>query len=783
MKKFFWLLMLCICAFEKPFAQNFTLDEIMSGNEFVGFLPENALWSDDGSRICFRWNPDGKAVSQWYAVKFENGKIASKPSKMTASEVLEFVPEAGNFSKDFSQKVFAKNVDIFLWQKGKILRAITNTNAYESNPVFVRNEKAVAYQSGNNIFVFDLQTGLTEQITDFVSGKEKKSKPASKEEEFLQKQQAELFEIVRLRESREKERQSLNDAFKPQRPKKIYLADYGISFLNISPDVKKIVFGLSDYGNAKPTEIHHWVTKDGFTENRKAREKVGFSEEKHSFGLYLPERDTVIYPNFTDLEGIYDNPAYFSEYGRELTAKEPRPVTVNAAYFSPDSRFCVILVRSLDSKDRWVASVNLENGELRTLDRQRDEAWVGGPGIENWFSSVGTAGFMPDGKHFYFQSEKTGFSHLYAVEVETGKVKQLSSGKFEIHEAEISKTGKHWFVTANKEHPGEYHLYKMPVFGGELEKITSKTGMHEVSLSPDEKYLVFRYSDAVTPWEVYFAENKPNSPYTQITFSQTEKFKAQKFIKPEVTTFTATDGAQVHTRIYRGENADGRGVIFVHGAGYLQNAHKGWSTYFREFLFHQFLAAKGYTVMDMDYRGSKGYGRDWRTGIYRHMGGKDLSDHVDGARFLTEKYGVNPQKIGIYGGSYGGFITLMAMFNHAKTFRAGAALRAVTDWAHYNHQYTSNILNTPVLDPKAFERSSPINFASGLEGRLLICHGLIDDNVQPQDVVRLAQKLIELRKENWEFAVYPVEPHGFQEAASWADEYKRIFKLFEETLK
>jgi dipeptidyl aminopeptidase/acylaminoacyl peptidase len=227
----------------------------------------------------------------------------------------------------------------------------------------------------------------------------------------------------------------------------------------------------------------------------------------------------------------------------------------------------------------------------------------------------------------------------------------------------------------------------------------------------------------------------------------------------------------------------GPAVIFVHGAGYLQNAHHWWSSYFREYMFHNLLADKGYTVLDIDYRGSAGYGRDVRTGIYRFMGGKDLSDHIDGAKFLVESHGVDAKKIGIYGGSYGGFITLMAMFTEPDVFAAGAALRSVTDWAHYNHPYTANILNTPVEDSIAYRKSSPIYYAEGLKGALLICHGMIDTNVHFQDVVRLAQRLIELKKENWEMAVYPLEDHGFVEPSSWTDEYRRILKLFEDNLK
>jgi dipeptidyl aminopeptidase/acylaminoacyl peptidase len=221
----------------------------------------------------------------------------------------------------------------------------------------------------------------------------------------------------------------------------------------------------------------------------------------------------------------------------------------------------------------------------------------------------------------------------------------------------------------------------------------------------------------------------------------------------------------------------------VHGAGYLQNAHKWWSSYYREYMFHNFLVSQGFTVLDIDYRASAGYGRDWRTAIYRHMGGIDLTDQIDGTKFLIDSIGIDKNKIGIYGGSYGGFITLMALFKYPGVFKCGAALRSVTDWAHYNHGYTSNILNTPIEDSIAYKRSSPIYFAGGLQDRLLMLHGMYDTNVQFQDVVRLSQRLIELKKERWDLAVFPVEDHGFKENSSWLDEYRRIYQLFLDHLK
>jgi dipeptidyl aminopeptidase/acylaminoacyl peptidase len=290
---------------------------------------------------------------------------------------------------------------------------------------------------------------------------------------------------------------------------------------------------------------------------------------------------------------------------------------------------------------------------------------------------------------------------------------------------------------------------------------------------------------------VWWQESIPGAQARQVTRTVSEEFAALPWVAPEVVEVPSSHvDRPIYARLYvppgqAGLDAQGRrpAVVFIHGAGYLQNAHHGWSSYFREFMFHTLLAQRGYVVLDMDYRASAGYGRDWRTAIYRHMGGPEVEDLEDGVRYLVERHGVDPARVGAYGGSYGGFLTLMAMFTRPELFAAGAALRPVTDWAHYNHPYTANILNTPELDPEAYERSSPIEYAAGLAKPLLICTGMLDDNVFFQDSVRLAQRLIELEKTDWEVAMYPVEPHGFREPSGWLDEYRRILALFERHLK
>ena len=487
------------------------------------------------------------------------------------------------------------------------------------------------------------------------------------------------------------------------------------------------------------------------------------------------------------IPGIRDLPDYVKDYPQkfEQQIKEPpaRPVVIGDISWSPNGTYAILDIRSQDNKDRWLMMFDPKAAKLKLIDRQRDEAWIGGPGTGG-FSGTNT-GWITENT-FWFQSEITGYSHLYTVNVENGEKKALTSGKYEVQQAELSKDKKYFYITTNEVHPGEQQFYRLPVTGGKAERITTMTGANQVTISPDEKYIAILYSYSNKPWELYLQENKPGGKVEQITTkAMSDEFKSYPWRDPEIITFTARDGVQVPARIYKPATpAPGKpAVLFVHGAGYLQNAHKWWSYYFREFMFNNLLADNGYYVMDIDYRASAGYGRDWRTAIYRHMGGKDLDDNVDGVNYLVKTYGVDPKRVGLYGGSYGGFITLMALFTTPDVFAAGAALRPVTDWANYNHGYTSAILNEPYNDSLAYRRSSPIYFAEGLKSHLLICHGMVDVNVHFQDAVKLTQRLIELGKDNWEIAPFPMEDHGFVEPSSWTDEYKRIFKLFETELK
>ncbi len=466
-----------------------------------------------------------------------------------------------------------------------------------------------------------------------------------------------------------------------------------------------------------------------------------------------------------------------------------RPVRFTEPVWSDDGRRLALSAFSVDNKDRWIATVDFEKKALVPRHHLHDEAWLG------W--DFDELGFLPDGGKLWYLSEESGFSQLYLLDLGldltadgAASPRQLTSGEQLVSEVRASRDGEHLYYLANPAHPGVYEVFRVAVESGEVEPLTRLGGLNTYQLSLDEKLLLVEHSDALQPVELYLQRNEPEASATRLTQTVSPRFASIAWTPPQFVPVPSTHASRpVHSRLYlpadgpEGASPASRpAVVFIHGAGYLQNAHQGWSTYFREFMFHTFLTRHGYVVLDMDYRASSGYGRDWRTAIYRQMGTPEVEDLEDGVAYLVAEHGVDPARIGTYGGSYGGFLTLMALFKKPDLFAAGAALRPVTDWAHYNHPYTSSILNTPTLDPEAYERSSPIEFADGLAKPLLICAPMQDDNVFFQDTVRLAQRLIELEKENWEVAIFPVEPHGFREPSSWLNEYRRIFKLFEENV-
>ncbi len=763
-------------------AQTLTVEKIMQDPKWIGSSPSGVYWGYNSKQIYFNWNPD-KAISD-SVYTWQSG--AAMPIKVKYTDA-QFAAAAagGDYNKARTKKVFTYNGDVYLLELiNNAVKKITSTLDFEGNASFIMNEEWIAYQRNGNLFAWSIASGITKQLTDF-----EKEKPAERKTDqqsaWLQQQQLNTSDVLKQRkEKREARSAFLKQNKEPDTLHIIYTEDKSVRSLQISPGGRYVTYNLvKEADNVKRADVPSYVTESGYIAELPSRPNVGAPKSTSVFYLFDRIKDTVITVKMDSLPGITEKPAYTKDYpAKKDSAKLMRKVTVTDVYWNEEGSIAILDIRANDFKDRWLVQLNTDNGKLKPIDRQHNDAWIGGPGI-GWLDGA-NAGWINENVFFY-QSETSGYSHLYTYDAGTGLNKQLTSGNYEIQRATLSSNKKYFYIVSNEEHPGKQNFYRINSDGTGKIKLTSKTGMYDVSLSPDEKFIAYRYSYQNKPWELFVQENAPGKPAVQITNKAiSTEWAAYPWRDPKILSFKNRDGQDVYARVY--EPAAGKknnaAVIFVHGAGYLQNVHYGWSSYFREYMFNNLLCDKGYTVMDIDYRASAGYGRDWRTAIYRHMGGNDLNDEVDAAKFLVSEYGVDAGRIGMYGGSYGGFMTLMALFTQPGVFKAGAALRPVTDWSHYNDGYTAAILNEPYNDSIAYKRSSPINFATGLKDHLLICHGMVDVNVHYQDAVRLAQRLIELGKDNWELASFPMEDHGFVEPSSWTDEYKRILKLFDSQL-
>ncbi len=748
---------------QAPF--DFSIKNIMRGPELYGRPPSDIRWSADSRWIYFSWlepGTDWREQPKRFRVRAAPGAKAERVSPAQFDSVGALVT-SGDRSRNGRYMTVEFNGDIYVTDLVKgTTRRLTRTIAREHDPVFAADANRVFFVRDDNVYSVDLNDGLVEQLTDLRQGPEPQdSAKATGQRGRLEQQQRDLFEVIRDRVRADSLRKAAQRD-SASRALKTYYTQRGENVGNVSVDptgkALLITTRIAPTG-ARTADLIQFVTESGYPEVIRGRGNVGDVQFRGRLGFLTLPSGTIkwLNPFPTDTANGFVQVLGWSADGSK------------AAFYSYTG----------DSKVRLLQSIDAATGKVTTLEALRDTAWVGGP-----CSFCG--GWYDNGRRLWYVSEATGFAHLYTIAADGSDRKQLTQGNWEVRNVDLSPDEKTFYLLTNEISPAEEQLYRMSVNGGLRERLTTKSGGHSGEVSPDGKWIADVYSYVNRPPDLFLIENKPGAPEAQLTVSPSAEWLSFQWIVPELIKIPASDGVGVPAHIYKPQDMkaepNGAAVIFVHGAGYLHNVGNFWSQYPREYMFNQYLASKGYVVLDLDYRASDGYGRDWRTAIYRYMGGRDLQDQVDGSKYLTKTYNIDPERIGIYGGSYGGFITLMALFTQAQYFGAGAGLRSVTDWAHYNNGYTSAILNFPQTDTLAYRRSSPIYFAEGLKDPLLMAHGMVDQNVHFEDIVRLTQRLIELGKKNWELAVYPVEDHGFVRPSSWADEYRRIFEIFERTL-
>jgi dipeptidyl aminopeptidase/acylaminoacyl peptidase len=804
-------------AFGAPAQTALSLEKVMADPDWIGPPVSDAYWSADGHEVYYSLKRIGSPIADLHRINPSTGK-----DEVVDAAAMANADGPAVYARAGKRAAFIRNRDIFVrdLSSGRLTQ-VTRTPQAKSDLHFSLDGRLLSFRIDNDWFVHDFGSGVTTPAAIVKAEKDPNAPPAADD---LREMQLRTFSTLKKshddKEALRKHNEALQKGDVTRTVLPFYLGDeVVIRGSELSPDARWLLVVTEPKSHVKGREgqLTRYVTESGYEEFEKEHLRVGRNPPAPQSLMLLNLTEHTMHALALDkLPGIDDDPlkavreenakahpptnasANPPAAGGEQTAngdkktngdKKSRgvwvinrePDAINAGIvWSADGAALGIALYAIDHKDRWIVSVDLANYVLVPQHRLSDAAWVD--------RSFNEFGWLNDNRTLWYESEESGFAHLYTKKL-NGEPRALTQGQFEVSSPQLSEDGRWFYVLSNQVAPYSYDVYRVPSSGGPLQRLTKLEGVERAELDRSGKQLLLSHSTPYMRTQISVAKADGSGVPRQLTDTRTAEYKSITWIQPEIVKVPSTHfGGVIYAKLYRDVAAGSAGakkpaVLFIHGAGYLQDVHLRYSYYFREQMFNNLLAHLGYVVLDMDYRASAGYGRDWRTAIYRQMGHPELEDLLDGKKWLVEQAAVDPKHVGVYGGSYGGFMTLMALFRAPGEFAAGAALRPVTDWMQYNNGYTSGILNEPQVDPIAYERSSPIEFAAGLQDALLICHGVIDDNVLFEDSMRLYERLIELHKDNFSMSPYPLDRHGFTNADSWLDEYKRIYRLFESNLR
>jgi dipeptidyl aminopeptidase/acylaminoacyl peptidase len=722
-----------------------------------GTRPSAGKISPDDAWVAYFWNEDGyPRPLNLYVVPSGGGtprKLTSFTSRVPESSKPITYPLASpgvfvEFSPDSRKVLFGYDGDLYVAAvDGSVLERLTRTNASESQAIWAPDGKSIVYASGGALYRMSLPGPGTYQLTS-PEGEASHSSP------------------------------------------------------RWSPDGARIAFtsevGSDEHDFLVPYYLDEWVRTKDF--------KRGLS--KSQVGIVSPEGGPVVWVDTGDETLWWLNEVVWSRDGRRILldyqSKDTKTRTIVAADapLLPAAPILEELPAPLPSPPEKKKDAKVLAWRIY---QETDPKWI--YTYDGFVTDTTSTDFSPDGGRILFTSEKSGFNHVYTVGVLGGKARRVTEEKGAVDWAGWAADSKSILMLAYDDDPARRFLFLTPVRGGKSQRLeASSTYLTHPVLSRRGSLVLYEGSRLGVPYD-YFTASLSTHSSVQITRTVPARFAdfalpkistegeappTEGWVIPQIVSFPARDGKKLSGALYHPRALEGPllkdsacakrfpVVVFVHGAGIQQNVVQGWTNYSPNFKFATVLSNRGFAVFEVDYRGSTGYGRDFRTDVSGHLGGKDLEDELSAVDYLKTLPCVDPQRIGIYGGSYGGFMVEMALFQFPGTFAAGAALRPVADWSNYyrsNAYYCLQRLGVLEDQPEAYRRSSPINFAPSLQDPLLLLHGVLDSNVPFQDTVQLTDRLQYYGKP-FELMIYPREDHTFTEAQNWIDQYSRILDFF-----
>jgi dipeptidyl-peptidase-4 len=402
-----------------------------------------------------------------------------------------------------------------------------------------------------------------------------------------------------------------------------------------------------------------------------------------------------------------------------------------------------------------VMLADARTGAARTVFTDTDSAWVE---VDDDFR------FIDGGREFLFSSERDGFNHLYRVSRDGREVRQLTRGRWDVtgFTAVDERAGVVYF-SARAPTPQQTHLFRVRLDGSGLEQVTREPGTHAAAIATGSPFFLNVHSSAGEP-PVIRLQNTADGAVVR-TLSDNARVRANVtslgLRKPEFFTFRTPDGTELNGWMIKPAGFDASKkhpvLMFVYGGPGSQTVTDAWGG--TRYLWHQMLAQRGYVVVSVDNRGTGGRGSAFKKATYLNLGLRETEDQAHAARWLATQPWVDPARLGIWGWSYGGFVSSLAMFSPGAPWKAGIAVAPVTDWQLYDTIYTERFMRTPRDNAEGYRRTAPVNLASGLRGRFLLVHGTGDDNVHFQNSTQLVNALVDANKQ-FNFMMYPNRNHG-----------------------
>jgi len=372
--------------------------------------------------------------------------------------------------------------------------------------------------------------------------------------------------------------------------------------------------------------------------------------------------------------------------------------------------------------------------------------------------------YLEDQKHFIISSEKDGFRHIYKVTMDGGEIYPLTSGSYEIQElAGVDEKKRILYFLSNEVSVLEKHLYAVNIDGKNKKQLTTSEGSHDISLSPDARYFLDYYSSTGKPYQIALYNLPEGKQLRTIVDNNAlkERMSSAGFVPVEFFTFTTEDSISLNAWMIKPKNVDPAVkypvLVSVYGGPGHQTVLNQWGG--NNYLWYQTLAANGYIVVGVDNRGTGGRGADFKKQTYGRLGKLEAEDMIQTAKYLQSLPYVDQSRLGIFGWSFGGYLSSLAITLGADYYKVAIAVAPVTSWRFYDTIYTERFLGLPNDNPTGYDENSPLTHAAMLKGRYLLIHGTADDNVHLQNAVEMQRKLIQAGKHADVF-YYPDRNHS-----------------------